>query len=220
MVRIVWRTSYSGRLPVAPGQGAVIVCNHISPVDPAYIALATKGMVRWMVAREYCENWLLGPPLRALEAIPAGRSGIDTAATREAIRSAHGGRMVGMFPEGRINRTHDFLQPGRPGAVVVALKARVPIIPCFLQGAPYDGTTLGCFFMFGKAHLTVGRPIDLSEYYGREDNKQVQDVLTRRILSAIAELGGRPDFVPQVAGRRWNEKREIRSSEIATPASS
>ncbi|MBI3465612.1 MAG: hypothetical protein HY000_21545, partial [Planctomycetes bacterium] len=36
MVRIVWRTSISGPLPIGPNQGAIIVCNHISPVDPAY----------------------------------------------------------------------------------------------------------------------------------------------------------------------------------------
>lgn len=206
MVRIVWRTTISGPLPIGPDQGAVIVCNHISPTDPAYIALATDRMVRWMVAREYCQNWLLGPGLRALEVIPVGRGGIDTAATKNAIRSARAGRMIGMFPEGRINRTREFLQPGRPGAVMVALKARVPIVPCYLEGAPYDGTTLGCFFMLGKARLTVGRPIDLSEYYGRPDDKQLLDLLTKRLLSAIAELAGKKDFVPRVAGRRWNEQ--------------
>jgi len=124
--------------------------------------------------------------------------------------------MIGMFPEGRINRTREFLQPGRPGAVMVALKARVPVVPCYISGAPYDGTTLGCFFMLGKAHLTVGRPIDLSEYYGREDDKQVLDLLTKRLLSAIAELAGKKDFVPQVAGRRWNEKKISRKLDVGT----
>ena len=33
--------------------------------------------------------------------------------------------------------------PGRPGAALIALKARVPVVPCYIHDAPYDGTMLG-----------------------------------------------------------------------------
>ena len=42
------------------------------------------------------------------------------------------GELVGMFPEGRINTTDQLLLPGRSGAALIALKARAPVVPCYI----------------------------------------------------------------------------------------
>ena len=84
---------------------------------------------------------------------------------------------------------------------MIALRARVPVIPCYVTGAPYDGTILGCLVMPAKVRLVVGRPIDLSPYYGRESDREVLEELTKRFLQEIAALAGQPDFQPQLAGR-------------------
>ncbi len=143
-----------------------------------------------MVAKEYYEF----PPFRALlrlcEVIPIRRGGLDTAATKAAIRAVEQGGLVGIFPEGRINDTQDLLLPGRSGAALIALKARAPVIPCYIHGATYDGTTLGCLSMPAAVRLEIGTPIDLSPYFGREKDHQVLDDLTGRFLAAIADLAG------------------------------
>jgi 1-acyl-sn-glycerol-3-phosphate acyltransferase len=203
MTRIVWRTRISGPLPIPRGQGAVIVGNHISGIDPAVIALTTLRPVHWMVAKEYCNSLSLGWFFRALRCIPVNRGGVDTAATKTAIRLAQAGELVGMFPEGRINNSDALLLPGRPGAALVALKARVPVVPCFVRGSPYGGTIYSSVLMTARITLNVGQPIDLSEYYGREGEDGVLEELTRRFLREIAALAGVHDFVPQLAGRRW-----------------
>lgn len=200
VARIVWRARWNKRLPVAPDQGAIIVCNHSCPLDPSFIALTVPRCVHWMVAKEYCDNPVLSLMLSAVEAIPVSRGGIDTAATKVAIRHAQQGGLVGILPEGRINITDELLLPGRPGAALIALKARVPVIPCYVHGAPYDGTSWGCLLMPAKVTLTVGDPIDISAYYGRED-REVLEMLTLRFLREIAALAGRKDFVPRLAGR-------------------
>src|SRR5262245_18935967 len=126
IARLIWDTRVEGELPMH--SGAVIVVNHRSSVDPAFIQTCIRRVVYWMVAREYCETPGLGWLLRTFQVIPVGRGGVDTAATKLAIRLAQDGGLVGMFPEGRINETHDpILLPGRPGVALVALKARVPI---------------------------------------------------------------------------------------------
>ncbi len=201
MARLLWRAEVSGRLPVSPGQGAVIVCNHHGPIDPSFVALAADRLVHWMVAREYCQHGVVGWFMRTCEVIPVGRGGIDTAATKQAIRYAQNGDLVGVFPEGRINTTEQTLLPGRPGAAMIALRARVPVIPCYLTGSPNDGTTLGCLKMPARVRLRIGRPIDLSAYYDRQNEREVQQHLTRRLLSEMARLAGEPDFEPQLAGR-------------------
>lgn len=201
--RILWRGTINRRLPIPPGQGAVIVCNHIGPLDPAFVQLGTDRLVHWMVAREFCDHPIFGWGLRHCEVIPVNRGGIDTAATKHAIRLLQNGELVGMFPEGRINTTGELLQPGRPGAALIALKARVPVVPCFVTGSPYDGTTIGCFFMTARGHCEAGDPIDLSPYYDRDDSKETLQELTRRFLVEMARLAGVPDFQPRLAGRRW-----------------
>jgi len=199
--RLLWRAEISRRLPIQPGQGVVIISNHTCPFDPAFIALGVTRVMRWMVAREYCEHPFMGWFLRPFEVIPTNRAGIDTAATKQMIRCAQQGELVGLFPEGRINNTDRLLLPGRPGVALIALRARVPVVPCFIHGAPYDGTALGCLRMPARVRMTVGQPIDLTEFYGREDDRAVLEEVTRRLMRAIATLGGQPDFQPELAGR-------------------
>lgn len=201
IARLLWRGRIDRELPVAGNQGAVIVSNHRSSVDPCFIEIATNRVVHWMVAKEYFALRALGRFLRLAEAIPTNRGGVDTQATKMAIRHAQCGELVGIFPEGRINRTDRLLLAGRSGAAMIALKARVPVIPCYIRGAPYDGTTLGCLFMPARVTVRIGQPIDLSEFYGRENERDVLEQVTRQLLVAIATLAGQPDFQPELAGR-------------------
>ena len=215
LTRILWRATTSGPLPVADDEGALIICNHTSGVDPMIIQLCTDRVVHWMVAREYYEMPVLTHAFKAVDTIRVNRAGVDTAATKMAIRLAQQGGLVGLFPEGRVNTTDDLLLPGRPGAALIALRARVKVIPCFVQGVPYDGTALGSVFMAGKAHVTVGEPIDLSEYFDRDSDKAVLQELTKKFLVEIAKLSGATDFEPQLAGRNWkpgSEAAEDRST--------
>jgi 1-acyl-sn-glycerol-3-phosphate acyltransferase len=203
--RIVWRATINGPLPVADGQGAVIVCNHINAYDPVLLHLAVRrsGPMRWMVAREYIQGPLLSRVAKALHIISVGRGGIDTKATRMAIRHASEGQLVGIFPEGRINLTDELMLPARPGAAMVALRAKVPVIPCYIEGSPKAGSLIGPLFSLAKIRVVVGSPIDVGEYVNGENGRQAQLDLTLRMLREIALLAGRDDFEPRLAGRRW-----------------
>jgi 1-acyl-sn-glycerol-3-phosphate acyltransferase len=93
------------------------------------------------------------------------------------------------------------LLPGHPGAAMIALKARVPVVPCYIHGSPYDGTSLGCLLMPATVRLEIGQPIDLSAYFDRASDRELFDELTLQFLKAIAELAGDNGFQPQLAGR-------------------
>lgn len=207
IAKLLWDTQVEGELP--RHGGAIIVANHRSSVDPSFIQIAIRRVVYWMVAREYCEMPGLGPVLRTFQVIPVGRGGIDTAATKLAIRLAQEGGLIGMFPEGRINETHDpILLPGRPGVALVALKARVPIIPVWISGSPYDGTPTGPLKMRAHVRVKIGPTIDISPYFDREKEEGVTQEISLRVLKELARLAGDPDFQPQLAGRRWKPGEE------------
>jgi 1-acyl-sn-glycerol-3-phosphate acyltransferase len=96
---------------------------------------------------------------------------------------------------------------------MIALKARATVVPCYIHGAPYDGTALGCLLMPAAVRLTIGEPIDLSAYFDRPGDRELLDELTRRFLKAIAELAGDTDFRPRLAGR--NSKTLLESCAAA-----
>ncbi len=171
LVRILWRAKIRGSFPIPPGRGAVIVCNHRCPVDPSFLAIAVPRAIHWLVAQEYYEYPGFRHLLRLCEVIPVRRGAIDPTAVRVAIRLAKRGELVGIFPEGRINTTEDLLLPGRSGAALIALKAGAPIVPCYIHGAPYDGTTLGCLLMPATVRLEIGSPIDVSAYVDGDDRR-------------------------------------------------
>ena len=138
--------------------GAVLIANHRCSVDPFFIQLIGGRRVHWMVAGEYFKNFLFGPILRMFQAIPTNRGGVDTASTKRAIAIAKSGRFVGMFPEGRITRSKSPLLSIRPGAAIVALRANVPLVPVWIEGAPAGWAVYSALFVPAKVRIIVGNP--------------------------------------------------------------
>ena len=209
VTRVLWRAQISGSLPLAPHEGGVIVSNHRSGIDPLLIQLTTKRVVHWMVAREYIEHPSMAWAFRILRSIPVNRGGVDTAATKLAIRIAKQGGLVGNFPEARVNVTERLLLPGRSGAALIALRARVRVVPCYVIDPPYDGSALGPFLMTGKARVLVGSPLDLSEYFQREGEEGVLEEITKRFLIEIARLAGAHNFTPELAAKNRQPRKQV-----------
>ena len=208
LTRFRWGARTVGEFPIGEG-GAIIVCNHRSSIDPFFVQTSLFRKAHWMVAKEYVEHPALSWFLKHIcECIPANRRGIDTASTKMAIRYASQGELVGMLPEGRINRSDEFMLTARPGAAMVALKAGVPLVPCYIQGSPYGGTVASPFLMTAKTRVYFGEPIETSEYACRADEDGVAGKIMLRALRAIADLAGRPDFQPKLAGKKWNPMAE------------
>lgn len=204
LVRVLWRAELPEHLPIPAGQGAVIICNHRSSIDPCVIqVMAGDRLVHWMVAELYSEHTFIAHLLKQFEIIPVGRRGSDVSPMKTAIRRAADGQLVGMLPEGSVNTTEQFMRPVRPGAVLVALKARVQILPCYIEGAPFDAVPWKPVLMTARVRLKVGKLIDISDYFGRAREAGVIDQLTLECVREIAKLAGQEGFEPQLAGRNW-----------------
>ena len=205
LCKLLWRTRWPGWLPLEDGQGAVIVCNHRSSVDPFFVQTATGRKIHWMVAREYCEHPAFRWFLSACEVIPVGRGGIDTAATKAAIRIVSQGGLVGMLPEGRINMTEDLLLAGaawrgarraqgpRPGdSVLHSRRSRIAAIRGARSSCPR-----GCEVRFGP-------PVDLTDFYrSRRRNGRGSSCHGTDRCRADGSSPANPIFEPQIAGRNW-----------------
>jgi len=203
LCKILWRTRWLNELPLPPGQNGIIACNHRSSVDPFFIQTAIDRKTHWLVAREFCDHPAFRWFLSACEVIPVSRGGVDTAAIKSAIRLAAAGELVGMLPEGRINMSGDFLLPARPGAALVAFKAGVPVVPCYIHGAPYWRYPWSPLLMSARVEVRFGKPLYPATASGADGEEENAEAFTLEILKSIADLAGQKNFVPRLAGRDW-----------------
>jgi 1-acyl-sn-glycerol-3-phosphate acyltransferase len=210
LARGLWRATIRGQEHLAGLEGpAILVANHRSSIDPVLIQLAAGRRVHWMVAAEYCRHPLFGPVLNVFQVIPTKRGGIDTQAIKATMRLAGEGRWVGMFPEGRINRTSQPLLSVRPGAGLVALKCGAPLVPIWIEGSPQSPTVWGPLLKRAKVLVTIGEPMPPPDNLppGTSD-KEIASQWVRAVMARVAELGGHSDCAVQMAGRQWLDETQ------------
>jgi 1-acyl-sn-glycerol-3-phosphate acyltransferase len=115
--------------------GALLAFNHVSYVDFIYGGFAANPsgrFVRFMAKRELFDHRLSGPLMRSLHHIEVDRAeGI--ASYNRAIDYLGAGEIVGIFPEATISRAL-VLKEFKTGAVRIAAKAGVPLVPVVLWG--------------------------------------------------------------------------------------
>lgn len=216
LVRVQWRCRGPRRIELPEdGRGVVFVCNHRSSIDPFFIEILPDKVIQWMVAMEYMAHPIFGFFLKRCDVIPTRQGGVDNAAIRMAIEIAANGGYVGMFPEGRINKTDDLMLSVRPGAILVALRANAWIVPVYIKGSPFNETPWSPLFMRARSEIHIGEPIDVAPCVGKHRDAEVVKELLVRSVKEIARLAGEPDFQPELAGRRWREQDQAADSDHA-----
>lgn len=178
-----------------PEQGpALLIANHTCAIDHMLLQAGCRRLLGFLVAREYFDNWALRPICVRLGCIPVRRDGQDLAATRAALRALEQGRVVPVFPEGRILPTSgQELGPGRPGVAFLALRSQVPVYPAYICGTPATDEVWESFSTRSHSRVIFGPSIDLSDMpstppFDRADLTAVTDRLMEAIRGLQAQL--------------------------------
>lgn len=166
---------------------AILVCNHTAGIDPLLIQTACPRLVVWMIAKEYYDLWPLRYLFRKLEMIPVQRSGRDMAATREALRALSAGRVLGLFPEGRIAPNHELL-PFQSGVALLASKSGAPVFPAYLDGTQRGREMVPSLLRPCSATLAFGRQVSM-DY--TDTSKEGLERATLAIRQAVSQLRDR-----------------------------
>ena len=189
--RIVFRVKAEGLENLEPGRNYVVCPNHKSLNDPPLLGTCVKTSLRFMAKEELFENKLFGALISVLGAFPVKRGEGDLAALKAAIKLLKDGENLVIFPEGaRSPKEH--LHKGKSGAVLIAVKAGVDIVPVGICGT---------YKPFTKMTVRFGKPIRLGEYFGkRVDSDTLQDITDNRLMPAISELSGVPTYEDKNCG--------------------
>ena len=178
---------------------AILVCNHISGLDPMLLQSVCPRMVTWMMAKEYYNVRGLGWVFRKIGVIPVERSGRDLSSTRAAMRALSDGGVLGIFPEGRIEMTAELL-PFQTGAAMLALKTGVAVFPAAIEGTQHGiDSMLPVYLKPQQAMIAFGEPIRLPpRKHPAGDSPDFQSV-TNTIQEAVRRL--RQRYMPGGFGK-------------------
>lgn len=162
-----------------PKEGAYIICaNHINMLDALAVVCSNKRKVRFVCKHSMFKNKWFAWALKSADTIPIDRDKNDIEAMKRIIKGLKNGDLLGIFPEGTRKGMEKNLK-AKNGAAFFALKGGVKVIPLGIQGS---------FKPFTKVRLVYGEPLDFSEYYGKEKDKETLDKVTDIIMDNIVKL--------------------------------
>ena len=167
-----------------PQVGPIIVAsNHLSIIDPAIVAQAIPGRVRWLAKNSLFKNLVVRKFLTAYGAHAITRSGHDSNAIRWSIDMLSNNEIVGVFPEG--TRHHNGMHMGLNGCALLALQTGAPVIPVGITGTEDLDNLWRLVFPTGKIHIAIGEPF-VPDNLNSTPTKGELESTTRLIMHRIA----------------------------------
>ena len=189
LINLFYRIRPTG-LENVPDKGpAIIVCNHVSYMDPIILAGSVNRPMRFVMYYRIFQIPLLRFFFEHLRAIPIAGAMEDELLMNEAFdrvdEELEAGNIVCIFPEGAITRDGE-IQRFRPGIEKIIARRPVPVVPVAL------GRLWGSWFsrrvgggirkvpgrLFAKVPVTVGEPV------------QAHDVTAARLELLVRTLRG------------------------------
>lgn len=132
-VRLVFRPTYIGLENIPKSGRFVLAGNHTNNFDCVLLISSTKRVIHYL-AKDSLTKGILGPIFKAMGIIPVNRSIHDKGALKSAINTLQEDKVIGIFPEGTINRTEDIIMPFKIGAVKMSKETDSKIIPFVITG--------------------------------------------------------------------------------------
>ena len=161
-----------------PEGGHIVVCNHLGKADVLFVGSIYKKRIYFLAKKELVKKKLFGKIVRILGGIPVDRGGYDIECIKESLKVLKGGDVLAIFPEGTRNKVNNELQPLKPGAGMLAFKAKVPIVPVIIDKKAH---------VFRKAKLLIGKPLYLDEYYGRKLDAELHEEINEKVRNSMLE---------------------------------
>lgn len=131
-----YRVRIYGRENLPETGGALLVANHVTWLDAAFILISSSRPVRMLAYADYVRGWGVEWLTKTMGVIPVKPSegpksivrSLETA--RQCIRD---GELVCIFAEGALTRTGQ-LQPFQRGLMKIVDGTSAPVIPVYLDG--------------------------------------------------------------------------------------
>jgi len=182
----------SGYLPL-PAGAKIIAANHTNASDPLHFPYLLDEKIHFLILNSTFEIPILGQLLKKTDQISVNRQD-GRLAFAQACDLLQAGKTIAIFPEGKLC-LHNERVKGRSGAVRMALKTGVPIIPLGFFVHPNNSIGLsipgknqrpnGYWQFRGRCYARIGEPFhpDPTKPIAHETNG-----LMNRIYALVDQL--------------------------------
>jgi len=210
--RVYTRMSIVGRENLPVSGPYVLAPVHRSYIDTPIAGCVTTRRLRFLGKDSMWASKWFGWVLSSLGAIPVTRGSADREAMKRAVTVLESGEPLVLFPEGE-RKSGPVVQPMFDGAVYIALKAGVPIIPVGIGGSERVMPKSAKWIYPRKVRVVIGEAI----YPNIPD-----DAGGRIPRSAIAEQSATLHaelqrlFDMSMVGVGWSYEREAAQDQQAT----
>ena len=171
LTRIFYRFRIQNQDNIPSTGAAIVVCNHVSFVDPVLLMAASPRPIRFLMDARIFRTPALAWFFKLARAIPITSKVDDPAAYEAAFAAADQvlaeGDLLGIFPEGGIT-SDGTLKPFKGGIMRILEQRPVPVVPVALHNlwgsffSRIDGAAMRRPFrrgMFSRVGLNVGEGI-------------------------------------------------------------
>lgn len=141
------------------GRAIIIVANHTAGVDPLLIQSAFPYEIRWIMSSDM--RWPIFDPIWSWSRVIFVEQGPESGAgIRKALDALRAGEVVGVFPEGRIERPAGAILPFKAGIGVLVRRSGAEVLPVLIRGTPESPTARKSLFRRSRAIIEFCEPID------------------------------------------------------------
>ena len=212
---VLGRFKVEGRENVPRTGGVLITPNHISFGDPPAVAMGAPRHVYIMAWAALFKVPILGTLIRWMRGFPVEPGTADRSALKKAEALLKAGEAVIVFPEGGVSES-GVLQPILPGALLLALRAKVPIVPTILIRTnvmlPYEKVIPR--FSRHRIICRFGKPVTLEDLTGGGKGSEALHRGAKRLGELLLALQqGLP--YPEATAERDTVEREKDTVETA-----
>ena len=151
----------------------MLTLNHLSFRDAAVALLITPADSRFMAKKELFMFKPVASFISGLGAFPVDRENNDISAVRTAIGCLKDGHPLILFPEGH-RYTDGEIHPLKPGALMIAARAAVPVIPARIHTR---------YLPFQKVWVRIGEPLQAEKPLNSESLTRSTALLETRMKS-------------------------------------
>ena len=163
--------------------GVLLLSNHQSFVDPAFIASKLPRKLSFLARSGLFEPLVFGWVIRQLNAFPVKQGKGDVGAMKQSIALLQEGKALLMFPEGQ-RTTNGRMQAIAPGAALIVKRARVPVVPVAIEGAFHVWPKHKMLPRTGKVRINFGKPVMMHHL----DSRAIIPEIDRHIRGLLDEL--------------------------------
>ena len=174
LFNFIFKPTYIG-LENIPKEGkCILVGNHTSNLDCLLLISSTKRTIHFL-AKDSLIKGFKKIVFQNMGIIPVNRKIHDKNALNSAIDILNENKVIGIFPEGTINKTDDIIMPFKIGAVKMASTTNSTLVPFTIKNK-YKVFKKSVILEFYKPYKINTQKRDLTD-----ENKHLMNIISNEL---------------------------------------